>query len=94
MATHIKFCDAVDLGGSSIEGPARAFQVITESASSQATTITALQNEVAVITSTADIYVTYGQSPDVTTDTRELLTAGSRIFIRMNNNDRVAVRTI
>lgn len=93
MTTHIKFCDAVDVGGSSIEAKARVAETITESGTSQATTITALQNEVAVITATADILVGYGSSPTAVADSGDLCTAGGRIFIRMNAGDKIAVKT-
>jgi len=93
MTTHVAFKDAVDLGASSIEGKPRAVETIAEGGTSAATTITALQNEIAVINSTADIFVNYGSAPTAASGSGDLVTAGTRLFIRMNSGDKVAVIT-
>lgn len=94
MTTHVAFKTSADLGGSSVEVPARVFEIIAESASNAATTITAQQNEVAVISSTADIHVEFGSAPNAATSKREMVTAGSTRYFLVNAGDKVAVVTI
>ena len=92
MPTHIKFCSVEHMGGSSIEGRARVAQTMTETGTSAASTITALEGEVAVITSTVDIHVNIGATaaPNV----GDVVTAGGRLALRCNQGQAVHIRTI
>lgn len=94
MTTHIKFCNAANLGGTAVEGKPRAVQTITESGTSQASTITAEKNEIAVITATAAILVNYGPgTPVAASGSGDLIPAGARIVVALNEGDKVAVIT-
>lgn len=96
MTTQVTFKTASDYGGSSVESVARASETLTESGTSAPTTITAKQNEVAVVTATADILVAFGPNPTAVADgaTVELVTTGNRIQIGpLNDGDKVAIIT-
>lgn len=94
MTTHITFRDASDYGGSSIVTKPRVSETMTESGTSAASTITALQGEVARITATADIHVAYGSSPTAAADTGDMVTAGGTIDVGpMSAGDKIAIIT-
>jgi len=80
MATHITFRNATQVGGSSILSRApRAAQSITASGVSQATTITAQQNEIAHIESQEAVHVAV--SGTAVSGQGDLVQAGTAIDI-------------
>ena len=92
MTTHVKFCNAEQIGGSSIEGRARVAQTLSETGTSQATTITALADEIAVVTSTVDIHVNVGApaGPNV----GDMIGPGQRLALRCSAGQAIHIRTI
>jgi len=95
MATvHVTFRNAVQMGGSSIlSREPRAAESLTSSGTSDATTITAQQGEVASITASGGaVYVAVGASPTAVSGAGDLVPDGGRLDIgAMLNGDKIAV---
>lgn len=95
MATaQIAFTDAVHVGGSSVlSKDPRAVETITTSASSQATTATALAGELASITvSGGAIFVKVAAAPTAASGSGYLIPDGGRLDLgSLAAGDKVAV---
>lgn len=95
MATvKITFRAPTNVGGTSVYSRApRASQTITSSASSQASTITALTGEIATITASGGaVHVIVGSSPTAATTTGDLVPDGATLELGfMLDADKVAI---
>lgn len=91
MAVHITFRNASHVGGSSILSRApRAAETIANSGTSQATSITALQGEIAHIEADAAVHIAVGAT--AVSGEGDLVQAGGMIDIGpMNTGDTISV---
>lgn len=91
MAVHITFRNASHLGGSSILSRSpRAAETIANSGTSQATTITALQGEIAHIESTDAVHIAV--SATAVTGAGDFIQAGGSLDIGpLNAGDTISV---
>lgn len=95
MATvKITFRAPTNIGGTSVYSrQPRASQTITSSASSQASTITALAGEIATITASGGaVHVIAGSAPTAATTTGDLVPDGGSIELGfMLTGDKIAI---
>ena len=90
---HITYRSLVSLNGSALASrQPRTAATITSSGTSQATSITALQGEAAIITATTAVFVAVGASPTAASGAGDLVPAGGIVTLAgLRALDKVAV---